>query len=152
VDPNKKQAKSSIDQVEEDPFCIDRMGRANSFPSQATGSIYLPSSPPIKMETLADKAKSTSPFTSASIPPPLVRMVQAKTEDGNWRTVPQYKAGMDVCYRNDNDIQGCKILTLHHDNQLEPFTLLDCWMGKRSRLTTLISCSGCRMGRSVMMK
>jgi hypothetical protein len=36
VDPNKKQAKSSIDQVEEDPFYIDRIARTVSFPSQAT--------------------------------------------------------------------------------------------------------------------
>jgi hypothetical protein len=27
VDPNRKQANSSIDQVEEDPFCIDRMAK-----------------------------------------------------------------------------------------------------------------------------
>ncbi len=37
VDPNKKQAKSSINQVEEDPFYLDRMARIiNQFPSQAT--------------------------------------------------------------------------------------------------------------------
>jgi hypothetical protein len=83
TDLNKKQAKSSIDQVEEDPLCIDRTARTISFPSQATVSIYLPSSPPIIMETSTNKAKSTSSFTSASIPPPLERMVQAKTEDGN---------------------------------------------------------------------
>jgi hypothetical protein len=34
VDPNQKQAKSSIDQVEEDPFYIDRMARTVSAPSQ----------------------------------------------------------------------------------------------------------------------
>ncbi len=39
VDPNKKQAKSSIDQVEEDPFCNDRMAKTVSAPSQA--SIHL---------------------------------------------------------------------------------------------------------------
>jgi hypothetical protein len=36
VDPNKKQATSSIDQVGEDPFYIDRMARTVSCPSQAT--------------------------------------------------------------------------------------------------------------------
>jgi hypothetical protein len=36
VDPNRKQAKSSIDQVEEDPFCIDRMAKTVSAPSQAS--------------------------------------------------------------------------------------------------------------------
>jgi hypothetical protein len=33
VDSNKKQAKSSIDQREEDPFYIDRMARTVSCPS-----------------------------------------------------------------------------------------------------------------------
>jgi hypothetical protein len=36
VDPNKKQVKSSIGQVEEDPFYFDRMARTVSCPSQAT--------------------------------------------------------------------------------------------------------------------
>jgi hypothetical protein len=37
VDPNKKQAKSLIDQVKEDIFYLDRMARrVNPFPSQAT--------------------------------------------------------------------------------------------------------------------
>jgi hypothetical protein len=36
VDPNQKQAKSSIDQVEEDLFCIDRMAKTLSSPSQAS--------------------------------------------------------------------------------------------------------------------
>jgi hypothetical protein len=36
VNPNLKQATSSIDQVEEDPFCFDRSTRTVSAPSQAT--------------------------------------------------------------------------------------------------------------------
>jgi hypothetical protein len=36
VDPNKKEEKASIDQVDEDPFYIDRMARTVSFSSQAT--------------------------------------------------------------------------------------------------------------------
>jgi hypothetical protein len=36
VDPNRKQAKSSIDQVKEDQFCIDRMAKTVTAPSQAT--------------------------------------------------------------------------------------------------------------------
>ena len=36
VDPNRKQANSSIDQVEEDPFCIDRMAKTVSAPSEAS--------------------------------------------------------------------------------------------------------------------
>ncbi len=68
-----------------------------------------------------------------SIPPTLVRMVQAKTEDGNWRTVPLYKAGMDVCYRNDNEIQECKFLTVHHDNLLEPYYTVRLLDGKEKQ-------------------
>jgi hypothetical protein len=37
VDPNKKQAKSLIDQVEDDTIYLDRMARSvNFFPNQAT--------------------------------------------------------------------------------------------------------------------
>ncbi len=36
VNSNKKQAKSSIGRVEEDPFWIDRMGTTVSGPSQDT--------------------------------------------------------------------------------------------------------------------
>ncbi len=36
VDPNQKQAESSIDQVEEDPFCFDRLAKTVSAPIQAT--------------------------------------------------------------------------------------------------------------------
>ncbi len=36
VDPNRKQAKSSIDQVEEDPFVFDKMARTVSAPSHST--------------------------------------------------------------------------------------------------------------------
>jgi hypothetical protein len=39
VDLKKKQAKSSIGRVEEELFCIDRMARTVSGPSQA--SIHL---------------------------------------------------------------------------------------------------------------
>ena len=85
------------------------------------------------METSTNKAKSTSPFTSVSISPPLVRMVQAKTEDGNWRTMPLYEAGMDVCYRNDNEIQECKILSVHYDNLLEPYYTVRLLDGKEKQ-------------------
>jgi hypothetical protein len=36
VGPNQKQEKSSIDQVEEDPFVFDRMARTVSAPSETT--------------------------------------------------------------------------------------------------------------------
>jgi hypothetical protein len=60
-------------------------------------------------------------------------MVQAKTEEGNWRTMPLYKAGMDVCYRNDNEIQECKILTVHLDDLLEPYYTVRLLNGKEKQ-------------------
>jgi hypothetical protein len=36
VGPNQKEAKSSIDQVEVDPFHFDRLAKTVSAPSQAT--------------------------------------------------------------------------------------------------------------------
>ncbi len=60
-------------------------------------------------------------------------MIQAKTEDGNWRTMPLHKAGMDVCYRNDNEIQECKILTVHHDNLMEPYYTVRLLDGKEKQ-------------------
>jgi hypothetical protein len=86
------------------------------------------------METLTNKAESTTPFTSVSIPPPSVRMVQAKTKDSNWRTVPLYEAGMmDVCYRNNNEIQECKILSVHYSNLLEPYYTVRLLDGKEKQ-------------------
>jgi hypothetical protein len=85
------------------------------------------------METLTNKAKSTSSFTSVSILPPSVRMVQAKSEDGNWRTVPLYEAGIDVCYRNDNEIQECKILSVHYKDLLEPYYTVRLLNGKEKQ-------------------
>ncbi len=37
ADPNRKQAKSSIDQVEEDPFVFDRMARTVSAKRKRDG-------------------------------------------------------------------------------------------------------------------
>ncbi len=41
VNPNWKQVKSSIDQVEEDPFCFDRLAKTVSAPSQDTSRLTL---------------------------------------------------------------------------------------------------------------
>jgi hypothetical protein len=85
------------------------------------------------METLTDKATSTSLFTSVSAPPPTIRMVHAKTENGNWRTMPLYKVHMDVSYRNDNGIQECKTLAVHHNNPLEPYYTIRLQDGKEKQ-------------------
>ncbi len=66
--------------------------------------------------------------------------------------MPLYKAGMDVCYRNDNDIQEFKILTVHHDDPLEPYYTVRMLDGKEKQTDNTISCLGCRIGRSVMKK
>jgi hypothetical protein len=60
-------------------------------------------------------------------------MVQAKTEDSNWRTAPLYEAGMDVCYRNGNEIQECQILTVHLNNLLEPYYTVRLLDGKEKQ-------------------
>jgi hypothetical protein len=40
---------------------------------------------------------------------------------------------MDVCYRNDNEIQECKILTVHHNNLLEPYYTVRLLDGKEKQ-------------------
>jgi hypothetical protein len=47
--------------------------------------------------------------------------------------MPLYKASMDVCYRNDNEIQECKILTVHHDDLLEPYYIIRLLDGKEKQ-------------------
>lgn len=52
---------------------------------------------------------------------PVVRMVQAKTEDGKSKTVPLYEAGMALNYKNAEGVTECTILTVHLDDLLEPY-------------------------------
>jgi hypothetical protein len=52
VDPNRKQAKSSIDQVGEDPFVFDRMARTVSAPSQSTVHLAEKTPPDLYYECL----------------------------------------------------------------------------------------------------
>jgi hypothetical protein len=40
---------------------------------------------------------------------------------------------MEVCYRNDNEIQECKILTVHHDDLLEPYYTVRLLNGKEKQ-------------------
>ncbi|KAL3771144.1 hypothetical protein ACHAW5_009928 [Stephanodiscus triporus] len=83
----------------------------------------------------SDKPLSATLHTSLTIapPPPTVRMVQAKTEDGNWKTVPMYERGMDVNYRNADGVQGCTILTVHLDDLLEPYYTIRLQDGKEKQ-------------------
>ncbi len=47
--------------------------------------------------------------------------------------MPLYEARMDVCYRNDNEIQECKILSVHYDNLLEPYYTVRLLDGKEKQ-------------------
>ncbi len=40
---------------------------------------------------------------------------------------------MDVCCRNENEIQECKILTVHHNNLLEPYYTVRLLDGKEEQ-------------------
>jgi hypothetical protein len=57
-------------------------------------------------------------FTS---PRTAVCMVQAKTEDGKWKTVPMYEKGMDINYTNANGTQSGIVLTVHFNDLMEPY-------------------------------
>lgn len=50
-----------------------------------------------------------------------VKMVEAKTEDGGWKTVPLYEVGMSVFYKNAAGTQPAEILAAHLDDLLDPF-------------------------------
>ncbi len=50
--------------------------------------------------------------------------------------MPLYEAGMDVCYRNDNEIQESKILSVHYDNLLEPYYTVRLLDGKEKQTET----------------
>ncbi|KAL7441519.1 hypothetical protein ACHAXH_004686 [Discostella pseudostelligera] len=52
---------------------------------------------------------------------PTVRMVEAKTEDGNSKTVPLYEAGMTLNYKNAAGVQECTIVSVHLDDLFEPY-------------------------------
>jgi hypothetical protein len=58
VDPNKKQTKSSIDQVEEDLIWIDRMGTTVSAPSQATVHLAKKTSQKLYYECLDEREEA----------------------------------------------------------------------------------------------
>jgi hypothetical protein len=48
-------------------------------------------------------------------------MVQAKTEDGKWKTVPMYEKGMEINYTNANGTQSGIVLAVHQNNMMEPY-------------------------------
>eukprot|EP00956_Cyclotella_meneghiniana_P012933 scaffold18488_cov59-Cyclotella_meneghiniana.AAC.8 len=53
--------------------------------------------------------------------PCAVQMVEAKTEDGDTKLVPLYKADMDIYYRSPNGIITVHIVKTHFEDMLEPF-------------------------------
>jgi hypothetical protein len=50
-----------------------------------------------------------------------VHMVQAKTEDGKWKTVPMYESGTIINYTNAYGTQSGIVCTVHRHNMMEPF-------------------------------
>jgi hypothetical protein len=85
VDPNRKQATSSIDQVKEDPFCIDRMARTVSAPSQATVHLAKMISQDLYYECLDE-----GDTRQVSIPN-FVHKINMQTRYASARAVVQYK-------------------------------------------------------------
>jgi len=58
-----------------------------------------------------------------ALPPPktVIKMVEAKTEEGGTKMVPMYEAGMHVRYKNAAGIQPAEILGAHLDDLMEPY-------------------------------
>ena len=52
---------------------------------------------------------------------PKVRTVQAKTENGQWKTVPYYEKGMSVSYVNVYGVQTCTVIAVDLDDCMEPY-------------------------------
>ena len=50
-----------------------------------------------------------------------VRTVQAKTENGQWKTVPYYEKGMCVSYVNVYGVQKCTVIAVDLDDCMEPY-------------------------------
>ena len=116
-------------------------GSASSTRDRSTGRSHVPEDPdnedednPLLLQQtdsiarvrLLDRADPesapSSTLTTAPPPPPsAVRMVQAKTEDGGWKTVPLYEAGMVVDYANFGSTQTCTVLSAHLDDMMEPY-------------------------------
>jgi len=58
-----------------------------------------------------------------ALPPPktVIKMVEAKTEEGGTKMVPMYEAGMHVRYNNAAGVQPAEILGAHLDDLMEPY-------------------------------
>jgi len=97
-------------------------------------SVGEPTSPSASFGSSLEQSQSTTEPTVLAAAPavavastalainPRVQMVQAKTEDGTYKTVPKYASGMTLYYKNAmTGIQGCTILTAHLDDLLDPY-------------------------------
>lgn len=70
-------------------------------------------------EHLPDSTNISAPVVVVG--QPRVRMVQAKIQDGNWKTVPLYEKGMCVNYMNAYGVQVCTVLAVDLDGWMEPY-------------------------------
>ncbi len=103
---------------EEETEAVESGGEENeprSFGSENSKSLHHASS------NLPPLSASLPVVATASPPQPTVRMVQAKTEDGEWKTVPLYESGMIVNYTNAEGTQSGTVLTVHLDDLMEPY-------------------------------
>jgi len=79
------------------------------------------SSSPSSM-TKTKSSSDKSPIDTPAPPTNNIEQVQCKTEDGQTKTVPMYKAGMRVYYKGQNDNKShAQILNVHLDDGLEPY-------------------------------
>ena len=79
------------------------------------------SSSPSSM-TKTNSSSEKSPIYPSSPPTNTIGQVECRTEDGQTKTVPMYKAGMRVCYKGQNDNKShAQILNVHLDDGLEPY-------------------------------
>jgi hypothetical protein len=91
-------------------------GKPSSSGTENFASRHRASSP-----TEPSLSASLTAAATASPPQQAVRMVQAKTEDGKWKTVPMYESGMRINYTNADGTQNGTILTVHLDDLMEPY-------------------------------
>lgn len=128
---NRPIARRSSSSTHEDNIATVKGGDFETQERLASSTSELSES--FKDLDIKNKSESTSqakpPFSPSETnekqtPPqnaPTVRMVQAKTEDGKFKTVPKYEVGMTLNYKNAAGVQECTILSVYLDDLLEPF-------------------------------
>jgi len=71
--------------------------------------------------SLVDTASKSEEILALPPPKTVIKMVEAKTEEGGTKMVPMYEVGMHVRYKNAAGIQSAEILGAHLDDLMEPY-------------------------------